>query len=76
MDIDTMFTTRNIAMTGAASKIMILGERNIGGRKPTIAKDIFDNYDLRRDLKKRRNEGMKQKKQKHTGKLIRRFRRQ
>ena len=64
MDIDTMITTNNTALTDAASEI--LGkERRM--KKPWIIKDVLDLCDERRDLKKRRYEAEETKA--YTGKL-------
>ena len=53
MDIDTMITTYNTALTDAASEIFGKERRRI---KPWITKDVLDLCDVRRDLKKRRYE--------------------
>ena len=53
MDMDTMITTYNTAVTDAASEI--LGkERRM--KKPWVTKDVLDLCDERRDLKKKRYE--------------------
>ena len=53
MDIDTMITTYNTAMTDAASEILGKESRR---KKPWVTKDVFDLCDERRDLKKKRYE--------------------
>ena len=50
MDIDTMITTYNTAVTDAASEI--LGKER-HRNKPWVTKDVLDLCDERRDLKKR-----------------------
>ena len=50
MDIDTMITTYNTAVTDAASEIL-WKERH--RKKPCVTKDVLDLCDERRDLKKR-----------------------
>ena len=49
MDIDTMITTYNTAVTDAASEIL-------GRKKPWVTKDVLDFCVERRDLKKKRYE--------------------
>ena len=51
VDINTMITTYNTAVTDAASEILGNERRR---KKPWVTKDIFDLYDERRDLKKKR----------------------
>ena len=53
MDIDTMITTYNTAVTDAASKILGKERRR---KKPWVTKDVLDLCDERRDLKKKRYE--------------------
>ena len=53
MDMDTMITTYNTAVTDAASEI--LGKERCR-KKPWVTKDILDLCDERRDLKKKRFE--------------------
>ena len=53
MDIDTMITTYNTAVTEAASEILGKERRR---RKPWVNKDVLDHCDERRDLKKKRYE--------------------
>ena len=70
IDIDTVITTYNTAMTDAASEIP--GKEHLR-KKPWVTKDVLDLCDERRDLKKKK---MKQKEQKNTGKQTGGFRRQ
>ena len=51
MDIDTMITTYNTAVTDAASKVLGKERRR---KKPWVTKDVLDLCDERRDLKKKR----------------------
>ena len=53
MDMDTMITTYNTAVTDAASEI--LGKERLR-KKPWVTKDVLDLCDERRDLKKKRCE--------------------
>ena len=53
MDMDTMITTYNTAVTDAASEI--LGKERCR-KKPWVTKDVLDLCDERRDLKKKRYE--------------------
>ena len=53
MDIDTMVTTYNTAVTDAASEILGKERRR---KKPWVTKDVLDLCDERRDLKKKRYE--------------------
>ena len=71
MDMDTMITTYNTAVTDAANEILGKERRR---KKPWVTKDVLDLCDERRDLKKK--SGMKQKEQKNTGKQTGGFRRQ
>ena len=48
MDIDTMITTYNTALTDAASDILGNERRR---KKPRVTKDVLDLCDKRRDLK-------------------------
>ena len=50
MDMDTMITTYNTAVTDAASEILGKERRR---KKPWVTKDVLDLCDERRDLKKR-----------------------
>ena len=54
MDIDTVITTYNTALTGAASEILGKERRR---EKPWNTKDILDLSDERRDLKLRPYKG-------------------
>ena len=51
MDMDTMITTYNTAVTDAASEILVEERRR---KKPWVTKDVLDLCDERRDLKKKR----------------------
>ena len=53
MDINTMITIFNAAVTDAASEILGRERRR---KKPWITKDVLDLFDERRDLKKKRYE--------------------
>ena len=53
MDMDTMITTYNTAVTDAASEILGKERRR---KKPWVTKDVLDLCDERRDLKKKRFE--------------------
>ena len=53
MDIDTMITTYNTAVTDAASEILGKERRR---KKPWVTKDVLDLCDERRGLKKKRYE--------------------
>ena len=53
IDIDTMITTYNTAVTDAASEILGKERRR---KKPWVTKDVLDLCDERRDLKKKRYE--------------------
>ena len=68
MDIDTMVTTYNIAVTDVAREIL---EKKRRRKNPWVTKDVL--CDERRDLKQKR---MKQKEQKNTKKPPGGFRRQ
>ena len=70
MDMDTMISTYNTAVTDAASEI--LGKVR-SKKKPWVTKDVIDLCDERRDLKKKRYEAEGEK---NTGKQTRGFRRQ
>ena len=50
MDIDTMITTYNTAVTDAASEILGKERRR---KKPWVTKDVLNLFDERRDLKKK-----------------------
>ena len=51
MDINTMITTYNTAVTGADSEIL---EKERRRRIPCVNRDALDLFDDRRDLKKKR----------------------
>ena len=53
MDMDTMITTYNTAVTDAASEILGKERRR---KKPWVTKDVLDLCDERRNLKKKRYE--------------------
>ena len=53
MDIDTLITTYNTAVTDAASEILGKERRR---KKPRVTKDVLDLFDERRNLKKKRYE--------------------
>ena len=53
MDMDSMITTYNTAVTDAASEILGKERRR---KKPWVTKDVLDLCDERRDLKKKRYE--------------------
>ena len=53
MDMDTMITTYNTAVTDAASEILGKERRR---KQPWVTKDVLDLCDERRDLKKKRYE--------------------
>ena len=53
MDMDTMITTYNTAVTDAASEILGKERRR---KKPWVTKDVLDLCDERKDLKKKRYE--------------------
>ena len=70
MDMDTMITTYNTAVTDAASEILGKERRR---KKPWVTKDVLDLCDERRDLKKKRYEAEGAKEYREAN---RRFRRQ
>ena len=70
MDIDTMITTYNTAVTDAASEIFGKERRR---KNPWVTKDVLDLCYERRDLKKKRYESEGAK---NTRKQTRGFRRQ
>ena len=70
MDINTMITTYNTAVTDEASDI--LGKER-HKKNPCATRDVLDLYDERRNLKKKLYEAEGEK---TTGKQIRGFRRQ
>ena len=70
MDMDTMITTYNTAVTDAASEILGKERRR---KKPWVTKE-FSTSMMRGEICRR--SGMKQKEQKNTGKQTGEFRRQ
>ena len=56
MDINTIITTYNTAVTDAASEIL---EKKRRRKKPWVTKDVLDLCDERRDLKKKRTSVMR-----------------
>ena len=67
MDIDTMITTYNTALTDAVKEI--LGKERFR-QKPSSIKDVLDLCDERRDMKKRRYEAKDTKAYKEANKGI------
>ena len=67
MDINTMITTYNTAVTDAASEI--LGKER-HRKKPWVTKDVLDLCDERRDLKKKQYEAEGAKEYRETNKRI------
>ena len=67
MDIDTMITTYNTAVTDAASEI--LGKER-HRKKPWVTKDVLDLCNERRDLKKKRYEAQGAKEYRETNRRI------
>ena len=67
MDIDTMITTYNTALTDAASEIPGKERRR---EKPWVTKDVLDLCDKRRDLKKKQYETERAKEDRETDKRI------
>ena len=67
MDIITMTTTYNTAVTDAASEI--LGKEH-GRKKPWATKDVLDLCDERRDLKKKRYEAEEAKEYREANRRI------
>ena len=53
MDMDTMITAYNTAVTDAASEILGKESRR---KRPWVTKDVLDLFDKRRDLEKKRDE--------------------
>ena len=68
MDIDTMITTYNTAVTDAASEILGKERRR---KKPWVTKDVLDLCDKRRDLKKKRYEAEGAKEYREANRRIR-----
>ena len=69
MDIDTMITIYNTAVTDAASEILGKERRR---KKPWVTKDVLDFCDERRDLKKKRYEAEGTKEYREANKRIQR----
>ena len=67
MDIDTMITTYNTAVTDAANEILGKERRR---KKPWITKDVLDLCDERRDLKNKRYEAEGAKEYKEANRRI------
>ena len=67
MDIDTMITTYNTAVTHAASEIFGKKRRR---KKPWVTKDVLDLCDERRDLKKKRYEAERAKEYREANRRI------
>ena len=64
LDIDTMITTYNTAVTDSASEI--LGKKR--RRKPLVTRDVLDLCDERRDLKKKQYEAEGEKENRDANK--------
>ena len=64
LDIDTMITTYNTAVTDSASEI--LGKKS--RRKPLVTRDVLDLCDERRDLKKKQYEAEGEKENRDANK--------
>ena len=64
LDIDTMITTYNTAVTDSASEI--LGKKR--RRKPFVTRDVLDLCDERRDLKKKQYEAEGEKENRDANK--------
>ena len=67
MDIDTMITTYNTAVTDAASEIFGKERRR---KKPWVTKDVLDLSDERRDLKKKRYEAERAKEYREASRRV------
>ena len=67
MDMDTMITTYNTAVTDAASEILGKERRR---KKPWVTKDVLDLCDERRDLKKKRYEAEGAKEYKEANRRV------
>ena len=67
MDMDTMITTYNTAVTDAASEILAEERRRT---KPWVTRDVLDLCDERRDLKKKWYEAEGAKEYSKTNKRI------
>ena len=67
MDMDTMITTYNTAVTDAAIEILGKERRR---KKPWVTKDVLDLCDERRDLKKKRYEAEGAKEYREANKRV------
>ena len=67
MDINTMISTYNTAVTDAASEILGKERRR---KKPWVTKDVLDLCDERRDLKKKRYEAEGAKEYREANKRV------
>ena len=67
MDIDTMITTYNTAVTDAASEILGKKRRR---KKPRVTKDVLNLCNKRRDLKKKRYEAERAKEYREANRNI------
>ena len=67
MDIDTMITTYNTAVSDAASEIL---GKECHRKKPWVTKDVLDLCDERRDLKKKRYKAEGAKKYREANRRI------
>ena len=69
IDINSMITPYNIAVTDTTSEIL---GKECRRKEPRVTRDVLDLFDEGRDLKK---SGIKKKERKNTEKLTRGFRR-
>ena len=67
MDMDTMLTTYNTAVTDAASEIL---EKERRRKKPWVTKDVLDLCNERRDLKKKRYEAEEEKEYREANRRV------
>ena len=67
MDMDTMITTYNTAVTDAASEILGKERRR---KKPWVTKDVLDLCDERRDVKKKRYEAEGEKEYREANRRV------
>ena len=67
MDMDTMITTYNTAVTDAASEILGKERRR---KKPWVTKDVLHLCDEKRDLKKKRYEAEGAKEYRETNRRV------
>ena len=70
MDMDTMITTYNTAVTDAASEILGKERRR---KKPWVTKDVLDLCNERRDLKKKRYEAEGAKQYREANRRVQNF---